>query len=96
MFGTEKRVFFYMGVLHKLACSGEVTAATRGGGKVTLVPLGTLRVPRPAEHLELGVPTHRQGLWEERGEKSQAAPPRLLLLILRRNFIFLSPFPMQK
>lgn len=102
MFDTEKTVFFYVGVLHKLACSREVTAAARGGDEVTLVPLGTLRAPGgprapgPAEHLPLGEPTHHRGLREERGEKSRAAPPRLLLLILGRNFIFLSPLLMQK
>lgn len=56
MFDTEKPVFFYVGVLHKLACSGEVAAAARGGGEVTLVPLGTLRAPGGLR--ALGPPTH--------------------------------------
>lgn len=106
MLDTEKPVFFYVGVLHKPAGSGEVTAATRGGGEVTLVPLGTCthppggepRAPGPNEHLPLGEPIRHRGLREERGEKSRTASPplSLLLLILGRNFIFLSPFPMQK
>lgn len=63
---------------------------------MTFVPLGSLCAPGGPEHPLFRESTRHRGLWEERGAMRGAAPPRLLLLVLRRSFIFLSPLPMQK